>query len=88
MTYSEQLAHVLKLRFGLQPGEPDANQLQAIRARIQAVSGLGRVPSDADWRTAVAAVCPSFQTHVYAGIDNSDLNTLLSLATQSAGGRK
>lgn len=76
------------MRFGLKPGEPNTHQLQAIRARIGGVRNAGRVPSDADWHAAVAAVCPSFQSSVYGGVDNSDLNTLLTLAILSAGGKK
>lgn len=88
MAENEQLSHALKMRFGLKPGEPKTYQLQAITARIRGIKSAGRVPSYEDWRAAVAAVCPSFQTCVYAGVDNSDLNTLLTLAILSAGAKK
>lgn len=87
MTQDERLAHSLMLQFGLPPGEPNSWQLQSIKAAISAINQSGKRPTHQDWGNAVAAVCPSIGKHKYAGIDNSDLNTLLSLAIQSAGGR-
>lgn len=88
MTPDEKLAHSLKLQFGLAPREPDAQQLQIIKAGIAAVARTGRRATDRDWRDAVAAACPNMGHYKYSGIDNSDLNTLLALATQAAGGPK
>lgn len=87
MTPDEKLAHSLKLQFGLAPNEPDARQLQIIKAAIAAIARAGRRAADKDWRVAVAAACPNMGHHKYSGIDNSDLNTLLALAIQAAGGR-
>lgn len=87
MTEDDRLAHALKLKFGLAPHEPTSWQLQSIKAAIARIKSSGRLPTDAEWRAAVAISCPGIGQHVYAGVDNSDLNTLLALATQAAGGR-
>lgn len=87
MTRDENLAHSLKIKFGLSPNEPTAAQLSLIKSIIATVRAGGRIPNQQDWHSAVAAVCPSIGKHVYAGIDNSDLNTLLALANQAAGGQ-
>lgn len=88
MTADEELAHSLKMKFGLAPQEPSAHQLQSIKSFIAKVVSSGRQPSHQDWHNAVKAVCSSIGQWKYAGIDNSDLNALLALATQSAGGSK
>ena len=80
MTRDEALAHSLKLQFGLAPREPNSEQLQSIKKAIAAIRAAGRLPTKQDWHKVVAAACPSMGTHKYAGIDNSDLNTLLALA--------
>jgi hypothetical protein len=87
MTKDETLAHSLKLQFGLAPIEPNAGQLQAIKKSITAIGAAGKRPTQQDWHTTVAAICPSVGRYKYAGIDNSDLNTLLALANQSIGGQ-
>lgn len=87
MTPDEKLAHSLKLRFGLAPSEPNAQQLPIIKAAIAVAAAMGRRATEKDWRDAVAAACPNMGRYGYSGIDNSDLNTLLALATQAAGGR-
>lgn len=87
MTRDETLAHSLKLQFGLAPTEPNVAQLQSIKKAIAAIGAAGRQPTQQDWRTAVAAACPSMGRYKYGGIDNSDLNTLLALANQAAGGQ-
>jgi hypothetical protein len=88
MTRDEALAHSLQLKFGLAPAEPNAMQLQSIKKAIAAISAAKRWPTQQDWYKAVAAVCPSIGSYRYAGIDNSDLNTLLALANQAAGGQR
>jgi hypothetical protein len=85
VTNNEKLAHSLKMQFGTAPTEPTASQLTLIKAAILAVQKTGRQPTDSDWRAAVALNCPGAGRYKYAGVDNSDLNTLLALATQAAG---
>jgi len=87
MPADNDLAHALRLKFGLAPGEPNAHQLASIKARITGVRQSGRTPTTDDWRAAVASTCPTFGTFGYKGLDNSDLNTLLALALQAAQGR-
>ena len=86
VTKNEQLAHSLKIRFGTAPNEPTTEQLTHIKAAIVALQKTGKQPTDNDWRAAVTLYCPGAGRHKYAGMDNSDLITLLALATQAAGG--
>lgn len=87
MTADEQFAHSLKMQYGLGPGEPTKTQLAAIKAAITRIRQSGRLPTEQDWIAAVASACLTMGQWKYAGIDNSDLNTLLALALQAAGGR-
>jgi hypothetical protein len=80
------LAHALRIRFGTAPSEPTDAQLDAIVARIETIRE-SRTPTDADWRGAVFAECPSAGTHKYASLDNSDLNAILAQGTKQLGGR-
>jgi hypothetical protein len=88
MTADEKLAHSLKMQFGLAPGEPNWTQLNLIKTAINRIQQSGRQPTHNDWAEAVATACPSTGKYVYSGVDNSDLNTLLVLALQSAGGSR
>lgn len=87
MSPDEKLAHSLKVKFGMGPGEPSDAQLLQIKNAIQRILSSGRVPTNRDWLKAVSLHCPSAGRYKYAGIDNSDLNTLLALAIQKANGR-
>lgn len=86
MTSDEKLANSLKMKFGLAPNEPTMTQLAAIKSAINQIAELGRTPSVRDWARIVTQYCPGAGRHKYAGVDNSDLNTLLALATQAARG--
>lgn len=87
MTANDQkLAHALMVKFGTSGYEPSDAQLSLIKAAIRQIQNSGKYPSESDWRLAVHTYCPSAGTHKYAGLDNSDLNTLLALATQAAKG--
>lgn len=79
----QRLAHSLKMKFGTSPHEPTVNQLHSIKQHIEAIHATGRMPTESDWARAVGMYCPSAGTHKYAGIDNSDLNTLLEMAKKS-----
>ena len=88
MSNKDRLAHSLMMKFGLAPTEPTAAQLSAVQAAIAAIQASGKTPTEADWRSIVKLNCPSAGTHVYSGLDNSDLNSLLALATKESGGGK
>ena len=77
----EKLAHAIKLRFGTSPKEPTESQLSKIKSDIQRIVNAGRKPTESDWLAAVMNHCPDRGQYKYAGLDNSDLNTLLQLAT-------
>lgn len=79
----QKLAQALRVKFGTSQYEPNEAQLSSIKASIRQT---GKYASDNDWRLAVHTYCPSAGTYKYAGLDNSDLNTLLALATQAAKG--
>ena len=87
MTADDQLAHALKLRFGLSQSEPTFHQLAAIKAAIVQAQRVRGYATDQDWRAAVASSCPTMGQWAYKGLDNSDLNTLLAMALQAAGGQ-
>lgn len=84
MTKSEVLSHKLKIKYGTAPHEPTDAQLALICSEINEIVQSGREPTDQDWSDAVHQHCPTSGKYSYSGIDNSDLNTLLALATQVA----
>lgn len=81
MTSADQdLAHALKLKYGLPPMGPTSEQLEQIKQYVYAIHSSGRTPTESDWRFAVYRYCPGAGSWKYAGLDNSDLNTLLTVA--------
>ena len=84
MTVDQQLAHAIRMQFKTSSEEPNDEQLRRIKETLLKMRNTGSTPTGDDWRKTVALYCPSAGTHKYAGLDNSDLNTLLALATQSA----
>lgn len=77
MTQNDQnLAHSLKIRFGLAPYEPTNDQINNIKHDISAFTN----PTESDWCQIISIYCPGAGSHHYSGVDNSDLNTLLALA--------
>lgn len=80
--YDQELAHRLKLKFGTAPHEPTQQQLNLIKGDVQASVNKGVKLSESDWFLIVKRYCPGAGTHLYAGQDNSDLVTLLQLATK------
>lgn len=78
----QRLALALKIRFGTAPSEPNEQQLAGIKRDIQSLVALGRAPTDADWQIIVSRHCPGAGKYKYAGADNSDLTTLLQMATK------
>lgn len=82
----ENLAHALKLKFGLEPQEPNTAQLTEIVREIRA---LGRPATDNEWRATVVRHCRTVGKYKYAGEDNSNLNALLAqMSTQAQTPRK
>ena len=80
---TRNLSQALTIKFGLGPNEPTQSQLNQIVAEMEKIYR----PSVSDWHKVVYKYCPTAGSFKYAGIDNSDLNTLLTLAI-NAGGRK
>lgn len=84
MSTTEILSQKLKIKYGTAPHEPTETQLVHICGAINKIIQAGKVPTEKDWSDAVHLYCPSSGRYKYAGIDNSDLNTLLALAIQVA----
>ncbi|MGK0270649.1 MAG: hypothetical protein ACI88H_001296 [Cocleimonas sp.] len=78
----QQLAHTLKIKYGTAPSEPNEQQLAAIKMDIQTLVNQGRSPTENDWQEIVTRHCPDAGRYKYAGADNSDLVTLLQMATK------
>jgi len=66
--------------------EPTAEQLSNIKKILLQIQSRGEILTADDWRKAVTSICPSAGKYKYAGVDNSDLDTLLALAIQAAKG--
>ena len=79
----QQLANSIKIKFGTGPDEPNEYQIEKIIQDIENIKKTGSRPSDSDWYSIVKKYCPSAGSYKYSGLDNSDLNTLLSLATNT-----
>jgi hypothetical protein len=88
MTFEEQLAHSIMMKFGTSGGEPNKHQLNQIIIDLSALQATGIHPTIDDWRKIVFKHCPSAGKYRYSGVDNSDLNTLLALALQVAKGQR
>jgi hypothetical protein len=71
------------MKYGTAPQEPDARQLVHIKEQLKAILDSGKIPTPDEWRKIVHTYCPSAGKYRYAGIDNSDLTTLLKLATKN-----
>jgi len=83
MRFDDQLAHGIKMKYGTAPQEPDVRQLRHIKEQLKSILDSGRIPTSEEWRKIVHAHCPGAGKYRYAGIDNSDLTTLLKLATKT-----
>ena len=84
MADENSLSQILKVKFGTGPSEPTVSQLKQICSAILKIHNSGKKVTEKDWSDAVYYYCPSAGKYKYAGIDNSDLNTLLALAIQAA----
>lgn len=78
----QQLAHILKLKFGTAPHEPTQQQLDLIKRDIKILAARSGTPSEIEWFNIIKRHCPGAGTHGYMGRDDSDLITLLRLATK------
>lgn len=78
----QQLSHALKIKYGTAPAEPNELQLAAIKRDIQSLITQGKTPTEHDWQEIVHRHCPGAGKYKYAGADNSDLVTLLQMATK------
>ena len=80
--YDENLAHYLKIKFGLAPNHPNQDQLSLIKNDINNLVSCGITPTYDQWHDIIEKYCPEIGTHFYGGLDNSDLITLMKLATK------
>ena len=78
--HDQNLKHKIMMEFGTSGVEPTEIQLTYIKAALGRIVASGRAPAWNEWQRTVYKYCPSAGKHKYAGIDNSDLNTLLELA--------
>lgn len=78
----QQLSHALKIKYGTAPSDPNELQLAAIKKDIQFLIDQGKTPTEYDWQEIVKRHCPGAGQYKYAGADNSDLVTLLQMATK------
>lgn len=81
MDTNERLKHSLRMKFGLAPNEPTDAQLIDIQRDIERIKNGGEDPIQSDWERAIKKHCPSVGNWGYGGVDNSDLNHLLVMAT-------
>ena len=78
----KKLALALKIKFGLAPMEPTEEQLRQIKYEIELLVSRGLEPRDNDWLEIIRRTCKGAGLYFYGSVDNSDLNTLLKLATK------
>ena len=78
----DQLSLAIKVKFGTAPNNPTDLQLARIKADLKAIVDAGRKPTEAEWKAIVGKHCPQAGHYKYSGMDNTDLNVLLSLATK------
>ncbi|GGF76548.1 hypothetical protein GCM10011332_33190 [Terasakiella brassicae] len=78
-TPNNELKNLLRRKYGLSPAEPTSQQIQNIKRYLQV---QGRIISGQELEQTIAKYCPSFGSHTYAGVDNTDLTTLLKLISK------
>ena len=79
----QELAHLIKMKFGTPPNEPSEYQIKQIKAAIQTLISEGVSLSQSDFASIVKKYCPSAGSYFYRGADTSDLITLLQMATKT-----
>lgn len=77
----QELAHRIKLKFGTSPYSPTEFELLNIKRELKILVDQGVVPTKQHWLSIVSKYCPDTGLYSYHGLDNSDLATLLKLAT-------
>lgn len=80
--HDQELAHAIKIKFGTAPNNPTTYQLEKIKQDLKALVAQGITPSESDWLEIVKKHCSETGNYFYKGLDNSDLTTLLQLATK------
>ena len=81
------LAYLLRMKFGTSPHEPTPQQIQSISLEVRQLHRYGVSLDLAQWHEIVKKHCPSTGRWVYRGVDNSDLQALLTLALQATESR-
>ena len=80
--HDQELAQAIKIKFGTAPDNPTTYQLEKIKQDLKVLVAQGITPSERDWVKIVKKHCPEAGKYFYKGLDNSDLTTLLQLATK------
>lgn len=80
MNNDQLLAYYIKIKFSTPPNEPTEQQLFLIKRDINAILSNGKQPTFEDWYRIVKKYCNAGSCF-YGGADNSDLSTLLQLAS-------
>lgn len=81
MSAKSKLSHAIMINFGTGNGEPTEKQLEAIIIELADIEKKHkRKPTNSEWRAIVSKYCPTAGRFKYAGMDNSDLNSLLAQA--------
>lgn len=78
----QELALAIKIKFGTAPNNPSTCQLEKIKQDLKALIEQGITPSESNWFEIIKKYCPDTGIYFYKGLDNSDLTTLLHLATK------
>lgn len=79
---NKNLEKFLRERCNLINWSPTSSQLNAIQKEIEQAIANGKKLSRSDCQHIVVKHCGSTEMMVLGGVDNSDLNTLLSLAVK------
>lgn len=76
MSNFEQLAHALKIKFGLPPNSPTDQEMVQIVSKVVSLPEKDR--TDENWAKIIREIIPDAGKYHYSGLDMSDINTLLS----------
>ena len=85
----DDFGHFLKIRYGLPPNEPTAEQLKRITDEISRFATQhGREPNDQETAAIVRAHCPLAGTYKYGADVNAELRRQIALLASASQARK
>ena len=82
---NSRLKHALMMKFNMAYTEPSDAALESIKAELLQILKTGKELTRSDWERVVNRYRVDNQIYKRAGLDNSDLNTLLALAIKVTG---